>query len=1388
MNHSLKFCISFLFLIGILLLNIKDVGAQMLGIKYIRKINSLQGLSHNIINDIEQDEKGFIWIATQDGLNRYDGYQFKVYRFDPKDSTSISDNYIKSIYHDNNNHLWISTRYALNLYNPEYDNFKRFQLKTGDELDITKIAGSAAGGLWISNYLGSILYFDDKNNAFKGFSPEDLPQTAIMTILEDREGMIWVGSGGEGVRVYNQNEGLNKPNLHLNKRIKKIEKGFIEVLFEDSNSNIWIGTREGIILYYRKLNEFIQIQRSNSQQELSGNIILDIQQDHEGNILIGTQEGGLNILSLKQLKTNNPLNFKFQKILYGNEDYNLSYRSIQSIFEDRDKNIWIGTYGNGLNMIPFEQPKFNLIKHSIDRPNSLNLDKVWGICEDNEGFLWIGTDGMGINRIDLETGEVTCYLSGKQAGSLSDDAILCALCDSKGQLWFGTYAGGLNLFNKANNSFRHINLNTKKKDSQTVRDVRCLFEDKSGAIWIGTNGNGLRKLNTNDFSIEQIVPASNTYSAFDIRAITQDNEGLLWLGTYGGGLFSYDPETKNAKQFAFDRFRPGTLKCNIIYSLLFDEVRNCLWIGGSQNGGLNKLDLKSLKFTVYDAKNGLGNNNIHAIEKDGKGRIWLSTNTGISLFIPENELFLNYNKLDGVQAKEFSDGSVFKSRKHNLIFFGGSGGLNYFNADNIGLSTAKTNILITDLKILSEPASKKNFTDTEIPIKTNLLYPNKIILDHTQNIFSIGFSGIYYSNPEKILYQYKLEGEDLNWNNLGNQQSVTFRNLNPGNYEFKVRASNEDGIWSDDIDTLLITIKTPFWKTQWAYLFYVLVAGSIITWIYFYNLKEAKIRHNLVSEKKMRTQEHQLYEERINFFTNISHELRTPLMLLINPLEDLITRETKNTTLGRTFNSMYRSAQNLFQLINTLLEFRKMENGKLRLNATKQNIVEHIEETCLAFRGIMERKNIQLIFNSEENIINAWFDREKLEMIINNLLSNAIKNTDSNKRIFVTLKTNDEADKDFPEGKLKIEVRDEGSGIPADQLNRIFEGFYQVRGTNAIGGTGIGLALTKRLIELHKGTINVESEIKKGSVFTIYLHLGDSHIEEDEKISDIPGIESTSIFLGDADNDSIGRTLEKIASLSKEKPRILVVEDNEEIRNYFYDLLKDYFIVEVAGDGLSGLELAKKNQPALVISDIMMPGLDGVELCKLIKSEIGTSHIPVLLITANISHHVHINSLDVGADAYITKPFKPDLLIARIYNLLKSRIKLRDYYIAKFRSGFPPEDAALSKDEEFLISVNKIIHRNIDNSEFSITQLHEELCMSRTVFYNKIKSLTNYSPIDLIRQVRLRKAADLLSTKQFKVYEVMYQVGFNDEKHFRQLFKNQFRVTPVEYQNASKQV
>ena len=465
-----------------------------------------------------------------------------------------------------------------------------------------------------------------------------------------------------------------------------------------------------------------------------------------------------------------------------------------------------------------------------------------------------------------------------------------------------------------------------------------------------------------------------------------------------------------------------------------------------------------------------------------------------------------------------------------------------------------------------------------------------------------------------------------------------------------------------------------------------------------------------------------------------------------------------------------------------MLEFRKTETGKLKLVAIKGNIIEHIEENCIAFKGLAIKKNINLSFSSTDANIEAWFDREKLEMIINNLLSNAIKSTSENENITVSVFKNIKAEQNFPEGKIIVQITDEGTGIPADQLDKIFDRFYQVRGAHPGGGTGIGLALTKRLIELHKGLILVESQLGKGTKFSVYLPLGKSHLTEDDIVLDTDNFSSkATLELEEEDIETINTTLEKIASLSDQKKKILIIEDNAEIRTYLKDLLKERFIIEEAENGADGLKIARKIHPAIIVSDVMMPAMDGVELCKIIKSEFQTSHIPIILITANLTHNVHINSLEVGADAYLTKPFKPDVLITRIYNLLKSRENLRDYYIKKFQGNFISDENSLSKDEEFLMKVNQILQKNMSNSDFSIAILHEELGLSRTVFYNKIKSLTNLSPIDLIRQIRLKKAGDLLQTGNFKVYEAMFQVGFCDEKHFRQLFKKQFGVTPSEY-------
>jgi len=710
-----------------------------------------------------------------------------------------------------------------------------------------------------------------------------------------------------------------------------------------------------------------------------------------------------------------------------------------------------------------------------------------------------------------------------------------------------------------------------------------------------------------------------------------------------------------------------------------------------------------------------------------------------------------------------------------------------FYPSNIKKSYDEIPVLISDLKIYNKEVALIN-NDPASPLINTILYTNKLELDHRQNNFTLGFSGQYYSNPGKIKYQYKLDPIDGEWNSLGSTRTVSFQNLRAGEYHFLVRASNKDGEWSENATSLHISISPPPWRSWWAYMLYGLVLTSFIFWLYLYNLRQVKMKHNLLMEKNLRNQEHKLHEERIRFFTNISHEIRTPLMLLINPLEDLITKESRYTRLGKTFTSMYRSANSLMQLINTLLEFRKTETGKLKLVATRCNLVEELEENCIAFRMMAERKGIELVFSSEEDKIEAWIDRDKLEMIMNNLLSNAIKNSYEKGRIDVIVK------KDFSNGNLNdkggsisIIVRDVGKGIPEDDIERIFERFYQVKDADNKGGTGIGLALTKRLVELHGGSIKVKSSVGRGTSFKVRLPLGNGHLTEDEMIHHTQ--ESIPLQQDFAEHEmegAIAPLLEKLDALSPDKKRILIVEDNEEIRIYLRNLLNEHFIIEEVEDGNSGLEKARKMLPSLVISDIMMPGLDGLELCKILKSEMETSHIPVMLITANMAHHIHINSLEVGADAYIPKPFKPDLLFSRIYNLIRSREKLHEYYIKKLKRGFLSESRSLSKDEEFLFRVNEMICENLKDPSFSISYLHQNLGMSRTVFYNKVKSLTNFSPVELIQQIRLKRAAELLSTTEYKVFEAMMEVGFNDEKHFRQIFIKQFGILPSEYKNYHK--
>ncbi len=1357
--------------------------------KQIRKFNSNEGLSHNIVNDILQDEMGYIWIATEDGLNGYDGYEFSIYRFNPDDSTSISGNYIKCIFYDSQHNLWISSRYGLNLYIPAKDHFRRFTLEGGEELDITDIAESGDGNLWVSNYVGGFLHFNPETESFRAYNTQTQALTSnfVMAIHEDHRGLIWVGTGDNGIQVFSHENQNLIPHVEMTSKLGKFNIRRVEDIFEDSYHNIWIGSREGLIMYHHTLNEFFLIRQSGDEFGIGDDIILNIYQDHEGNLLIGTQEGGLDILSPDQLKANDPTTFRFSKIRPGPDDNNLSYRSIQTIFEDREKNLWLGTYGNGINLVPAIQPKFSLITQHQEQMSANNYNKVWGICEDSQGFLWVGTDGGGITKYDPNGDLIRLYLPGDSPSDLSDDAILCALNDSNGNLWFGTYAGGLNLYDRAKDGFIHFKANPGLEGELEANDIRCIHESTDGVMWLGTNGAGIARMNE-DGTFTHIIPQDNGVASYDIRAIAEDSSGRLWLGTYGSGLFSYHVKSGAFRHFPHDRNLVGGLKCNIIYTLLFDEISNTLWIGGSQSGGLNRLDLEDESIRLFDHRNGLENNNIHGIEIDHQNRIWVATNTGISYFDPVSETFINFNHLDGVQDKEFSNGSSLLNGQGDIMFFGGSGGLNYFYPDRISVSEKETPILISRLQIYDQVVRVRSESNRKSPLLNTLMYTDELELNNTQNVFSLGFVGLNYSNPEKIRYQYKLEDADQEWNKLGTQRIVIFRNLKAGDYIFRVRASNEDGIWSDNASELLIHIKPPPWRSIWAYLIYLLLLAGAVLWLYYYNLNQAKIRHNLDLEKRLRKEEHNLHEERIRFFTNISHELRTPLMLLISPLEELITRESTATPMGRKFSIMYRSANNLLHLINTLMEFRKTETGKMKLAFGYYNISEHLEENCIAFKGLAGKKGVDLSFTTSQEKIMTWFDDEKLEMILNNLLSNAIKNTEAEKLIRVEVSTDSEPMESFRSGRVLIRVIDEGIGIPEDEIDKIFDRFFQVRRSRNDYGTGIGLALTKRLVELHQGTISVSSKVNSGTSFTVSLPLGKNHLKEDE-LSDslLPKEAMRPVLMLEPDKDTDSSVLlEKIASLSRDRQKILVVEDNEEIRDYLRNLLKDQFIIEEAANGPKGLELARTQHPSLVISDIMMPGMNGVDFCQILKTEIQTSHIPVILITANVSHQMYLNSLEGGADAYLTKPFKSDVLISRIYNLLKSRVKLKDYYVKKINGEIQGNTETLSRDEEFLLQVNHIIQENLGRRDFSISQLHDEVGMSRTAFYHKIKSMTQMSPNDLIRQMRLKRASGLLLESDLKVFEVMFQVGFSDEKHFRQLFKEQFGQTPSQFRGHGK--
>ncbi len=1362
--------IRYLIILSVLSINLLQAKDRKINFEHITIKN---GLSDGRIDCILQDSAGFLWFGTQDGLNRYDGYNFTVFDHDIFDSTSISSNWIRCIFEDQFHNLWIGTEGGgLNLFNKATEKFKRWIHEPGNSQSLSDnfvrtILEDSSGVLWIGTR-SSLEQFDREKGIFKPLpanpSNSDSPpfNENVSEIFEDSQQNLWIGTQDNIYRYRRQNQEIN----HF-----KFGDGDerVSTIFEDSAGDLWIGTRyNGIWKFDRTSQKFVHFQRHNNfPNSLSSNEIKYIYEDADKNLWIATIQGGLNLF---HRETGGFIHYQHDP----DDPSSLSSNSVRTIYQDRTGVIWIGLDGSGIDSYVEHRQKFQLYENRGNTPIDLSPNTILAIFEDTDGILWIGTDGGGLNKFSRPKGVFSHYqIEKNNPFSISNNQVTCIFKDSEGTFWLGTKEG-LNQFNPEKETFNRIYVKMSPVTGNNV--INVITENRTGQLILGTNG-GLISFDrkTNEFS--HIDYDVNHLLNFEgVASIWIDQNNILWIGYLRSGVVQFNPTTHEYIHYRSDAGKPNSLSNNFVQHLYQDKTGR-LWIATRK--GLNRFIASTRGFHRYTKDDGLPSDVIVGILEDSAGNLWLSTTNGISKFNPEAETFTNYDVNDGLQGNQFWNRSCFKSQSGEL-FFGGNNGFNAFYPEEIEklVNPYIPPIVITNVKILNRSPLQNSYA-----IKSG---QNLLNLSYRENQISFEFAALDFTRPEKNQFAYMLNELENDWVYAGTRRSANYTNLPPGRYSFKVKGTNSDGVWNETGTLLNIYINTPFWKTWWAYLLYSLVVIGLIYGINAYIISIVRVRHDLKIERLEKEKVKEINQFKLQFFTDVAHEFKTPLTLIQAPLEEILNSNQANFPYETEVRLMYRNVKYLLRLVHQLLNFRKAERGKMELKASKGDMVQFAREVFELFGEMARKHQINYQFHSNIEVLKGWFDWEKIEEILVNLIDNAFKYTPDNGEIGIHL---DHTPSDNREsGNLTIRVSDSGMGIGPEQIKHIFERFYQPREGHHSRqiSSGLGLALTKRLVELHHGQIRVESQEGRGSCFTVILPLGKAHLAGHEIISDfsenshfhspiaLPVDEFTSDTTQQTDPDNENRQIEDF--------RVLIVEDDGELRTYIGNALSRKYKITLAKDGQEGVELAKKILPDLIISDVMMPVIDGLELCRQLKSDFTTSHIPIILLTAKTMIEHKIEGIETGADDYIEKPFHFRFLEARIKNLLKSREKLRERYRKELLLE-PAAVIATSADEKFLKKIREFIETNMANPELDVKILTRELGMSRTMLFVKLKELVGFTPAELIKVIRLEKAAQFLIKTDLTIGEIADKVGFSYSKYFSTCFLEKFKMTPTEYRS-----
>ncbi|MFD2286217.1 response regulator [Pedobacter petrophilus] len=1286
------------------------------------------GLSYNSVICSIQDRKGFLWFGTKDGLNRFDGYIFKTFRNNPDDPKSLGSNFIHALYEDQTQHIWVGTLSGLYKYNSATESFD-FIKATKNE-DIRDVRLDEQGNVW---YIAGLLLckYNQKTKKLTKFEHRIHPGATSISITPT--GDLWVSTNDGFIQMYNK-MGNNFESYSVFDKSQPTISGWIEKLYDTGKGYFLIGTsNQGVKVFDQKSLTYKDLNIKNPDRTaLYARSFLEKNRDE---YWIATESG----LFSYNMITGGYSNLRHEF----NNPYSMSDNAVYTLTKDKEGGVWAGTYFGGINYHSNQPVVFDKY-FPKEGAGNLSGHAVREICNDLKGNIWIGTEDGGLNKL-IPTANLFKHFkpTGDNTGIAHTN--IHGLMAAGNELWVGTFERGLDVIDiNTGKVIRHYSAGPGNNEMKS-NFVESLLKTKSGILLIGTS-NGLYRYNrsADKFNVVSEVPVDIHYSS-----LLEDNKGTIWAASLRTGLYFYDPISNTSGSFTTDEQNKNSISSNAVNSVFIDS-KGSLWV--STENGLNKIDRKNNKIRRYFSKDGFPSDVFYKILEDEHQNLWISTSRGLACFNPKNENIKTYTKENGLLSDQFNYSSAFKDQDGKM-YFGSLKGMISFSPDQFSINRFLSPVYITGFQVFNKELEINRENSV---LSKSITFTKAIRLPHDQSTFSIDFAALGYTSPETTEYRYMMEGLDKNWVYLKRNRKVYFTNLSPGTYTFKIRASNGFGKWNQDSTEMVIFIDPPIWASGYVLFIYSLALILIFYLTIRYYRRRLIDKQVRVSELWESNKQKELYNSKLEFFTYVTHEIRTPLTLIKGPLEDVIKNSQEMPSIKDSLVTVRKNTDRLLELTDQLLDFRKTETKGFSLNMVTVNINQLLEENCIRYKSEMATKNIELNIKFPQPTFLTIADPEALNKMLSNLIDNAVKYAKN--KIFMEVILHDQV--------FEIGIKSDGELIPDDLHEKIFEPFYRLEYNKDQRGTGIGLPLARSLAELHQGTLRLSIAEGHYNLFSLMLPRRDQDVTIAGKNPTEPETEETE--------DS-----------QQQKPVILLVEDNVEIREFITAKICKKFQVLEVGNGADALDLIQQRSIHLIVSDVMMPIMDGYTLCNSVKNNLEYAHIPVILLTAKSTLQSKIEGLESGADAYIEKPFSPDHLLTQIQSLLASREKIKKYFATSPLAHL--KSMAYNKsDEVFLDRLNKIILENISNKSLDVELLAGLMNMTRPTFYRKIKAIANLSPHELITITRLKEAAELLVVENFKIMKIASMTGFGSQAQFTRSFTKQFGMSPTEYINSMK--